>query len=554
MKKEDNEKKTTKKTASKKTNTKKTTTKKEPVKKTATKTTSDKKTTAKTITTKKNDNKKIEVKKEIKKEEKKSFFSKAGNFLRKKWLVSGAKTIILVVIIIAIYMGINMLLDKVILPELDVTKNKMYSVSQETKDKLKDIDKEVKITIVNFGDYDSLIKLIEKYSTVNKNITIDKIDDLSARNDLIQKYMLTATSNAIIIEAGDKGKALTENDLTTFDYTTYEQIDVAEESITNAILDVTVDVKPKIYFMKNHLMYDAQYFTGIMQSIVFEANDVEAIDLLAKGSVPEDCNVLIISTLKEDISDLERDKIIEYISKGGELLLLCGPNMENTSLANFQQVLDQYGMKISNGVVFEGNPSNMLSGYPDFIIEELTEGTALTKNLNMSMNICLADAAKITVDEGKLEELGVEYETIATTTSTAFFRTDIKQTSATKTQADEDAGNSIIAATATKKVADGKTSKIVIFANELMAMDYPIQINGYNMYTGYLYNNRDVVLNSISYLNEREDTITIRKTNESVRYTVTALQNKIILGIIFAVPVIIIILGIVIWQVRRRKK
>ena len=61
-------------------------------------------------------------------------------------------------------------------------------------------------------------------------------------------------------------------------------------------------------------------------------------------------------------------------------------------------------------------------------------------------------------------------------------------------------------------------------------------------------------MNSIAYLTERENMITIRKDTETSAYTVTEQQNLIILSIIFVIPVVIIILGIVIWQIRRRKK
>ena len=48
--------------------------------------------------------------------------------------------------------------------------------------------------------------------------------------------------------------------------------------------------------------------------------------------------------------------------------------------------------------------------------------------------------------------------------------------------------------------------------------------------------------------------ITIRKDTETSAYTVTQSQNIIILSIIFAIPVMIIIVGIIVWQVRRRRK
>ena len=86
-------------------------------------------------------------------------------------------------------------------------------------------------------------------------------------------------------------------------------------------------------------------------------------------------------------------------------------------------------------------------------------------------------------------------------------------------------------------------------------MDVPIPDNaGYVTYAIKLYNNADMILNAVSYLNEREDSITIRKNGDQVSYTVTEQQNNIIMAIIFIIPVLIIIAGIIVWQVRRRKK
>ena len=495
----------------------------------------------------------VEKDKKIKKGKIKKFFRKIGEILRKKWLVDGTKTLILIAIIILIYIGVNVLLEKVVLPEVDCTQDKIYSLSDESKDKLKNLDKEVTITLINYGDNNSLINFVEKYTTLNNNIKLDRIDDLSSRTDLMNEYSLEATDSLILVNCGDNKKEITEYDMYTYDYTTYKSVDTTEEAITNAILDVTTDEKPKIYFMSNHLAYSVNYFSTIMQTMENEANEVDTIDLFANGKVPEDCSCLVISTLGEDITEQERDSLISYINAGGKLLLMCGPNLTQIDLKNFQAVLDLYGVSISDGVVFEGESANMISGYPDFIVET-TQSTSLTENLNMSMNLCFVDAGKITFDEDKLEDLGVEYEALAKTSEKSFVRTDITQNSATRTSSDGEEESCMIAAIATKTIDDNTKSKLVIFSNELFAMDMPVQINGYTMYTVSLYNNADMILNSASYLNEREDTITIRKNSEEVTYTVTEQQNIVIMTIIFAIPVLIIILGIIVWQVRRRKK
>lgn len=480
-------------------------------------------------------------------------FQDIGTGIKKRWLIDGTKTILFVVIIMAVYIGVNILLEKVVLPEIDCSKDKVYSLSQESKDKLENIDKDINITVINYSNYPSVINFTERYVELNQHIKMEKVDDLSARVDLMQKYSLNATDSLIIVQAGENEKILTDNDLYTYDYTTYNQIDITEEAVTNAIIDVTTQKKPKIYFMSNHTMYPTQYFSTIMEAMKNEANEVETIDILANAGIPEDCDCLVISTLKEDLTEQEKDKIIEYIRKGGEMLLMCGANINHVNLSNFQKVLDEYGITIEKGVVFEGSTANMLTGYPDFIIET-TQNTSLTNKLNMTMNLCLVDATKITFQDEKLEELGVKHEVLATTTEKAFLRTNLNVTNPTRTEQDEEPEECIVAAIATKTIEEGKISKLIIYANELFAMDMQVQINGYTMSTVNLYNNRDMILNSIAYLNEREDTITIRKNYDAVKYTVTEQQNIIIMAIIFVLPVIIISIGIIIWQIRRRKK
>ena len=493
-------------------------------------------------------------KKEKKESKIKKAFRKFINVIKKRWLVKGFTTILLIAIILGIYVGINVLLDNVVLPELDTTENKVYSLSEETKTKVKALEKEVTITLINYTDTDTVTGFAEKYTALNSKVKLEKIDDLSSRKDIMDEYSLDATSQLIIIASGENKTTLSEYDLYTYDYSTYETIDTTEEAITNAIVEVTIEEKPKIYFMSNHVMYDVStYYNTVIQSMEEDANEVETVDILKAGAVPEDCDTLVLTTLKEDITEFEKDKIIEYINRGGEILLLCGPDLEGKLFANFEEVLNQYGITIEDGVIFEGDSSNMLYGYPDFIIEEL-QSSSLTENLNMSLSICLADAGSIKFDEEKLEELGVTYEGLAYTSSSSFLRTNLNQTSATRTSQDSEESEYLVGAIATKTIDENSTSKLVIYSNELFATNRPIQLNGYTYYIVDLYNNKDAVLNSIAYLNEREDIITIRKTYDTVTYTATQMQHNVIMAIIFITPLVIIVLGIIVWQRRRRKR
>ena len=66
--------------------------------------------------------------------------------------------------------------------------------------------------------------------------------------------------------------------------------------------------------------------------------------------------------------------------------------------------------------------------------------------------------------------------------------------------------------------------------------------------------NKDLVLNSLAYLSDREEDITARKNIGTVTFTATEQQDTIVRIIIFTVPIVIILVGLIVWQKRRRKK
>lgn len=477
--------------------------------------------------------------------------------IKKKWLRDTFLTILLIAIIFAIYFGANYGIKKLNLSDIDLTTDKIYSISESTKTKISGIDEKVTIQLINLSNYLYLVDFSNKYTQVNDNIVVQEISDLASRADLMNKYSLTSSDSLIVIKTDEREETLTLYDLYTYDYTTYEEIDLTEEAITNAIVGVTIEEKPNIYFLEGHNYYTEQYFTTIKNAIKSEANNVNTLNILVKGQIPEDCDCLVITTLKEDITDLERDKIIEYINKGGKILLLTDPNIMGATLTNYKKVLDVYGITVSDAILLEQDETKMMAGFPEFILSEISAGTPITQNINMNMNICVIDAGRIEFkDDETLSNLGVTYKTIATTSDSAFLRSDLQITSLNKTNKDTDAGNSIIGALATKTLENGEKAELIIFSNALFATDQQIPLDQNYYYYTYAVttaNNEDVVLNSVAYLTERTDTITIRKNHDSVNYTVTESQNRIILIIIFAVPVLIIVAGIIIWQIRKRK-
>ena len=449
---------------------------------------------------------------------------------------------------------LTVLADKLEIEDLDFTEKKLYSLSDETKNKLKDLDEEITIQLINIDD-EYIKEYTRKYKVYSDKIDIEEVDDLSSRVDLKTEYNLDDTDSLIVVSAGEKEKTLTLYDLYTIDYSTGQQIDVTEEAVTNAIVEVTIDEKPQIYIFSGKTYYEPeQSLSTITTQLTNEANEVKYLDILSTGSVPDDCDCLIITTLAEDMSEMERDKILEYIQRGGKILFLISQNILEVDTPNLNSILDQYGVSIQYGAIFEQDTTKMLQNAPEFIISDVN--ASFMSDIGMNLQMCLVDAGSIELaDDTKQEELSVEYETIASTGDTAFIRTNFDTTSYTRTDADSEEGSFIVGARATKKISEDVSSEIIIYSNELCASNLQIPVSTqYYMYAVDLYNNKDVILNSISHLTERTDTITIRKTGETEQYTVSEKGDTLIKIIIFTIPAIIILIGLVIWIIRRRRK
>lgn len=472
----------------------------------------------------------------------------------KKWLRQTSLTVLLIIIIVAACIGVNILVEELNLADFDFTEDKVYSLSDMSKDILKSIDEEVDIILINMTESEE--DFANKYNSENHNIKVEVVSDLTSRTDLTDEYSLTSDSSVIIVKSGEKDKVLSSSDLYTMDYTTYQTKNTSEEAITNAIIDVTTDEKPVIYNLTGHNKYSSDYLYYFSQDLQDEAYEFKELDLLTTGKVPEDCSLLMITTLAEDITEAERDSILDYIKNGGKIILFSDPNATGKKMPNFQKVLDEYGVSISEGAIVETDSDKMLYNSPAAILVTVSPSTSVTSEANMNMNACFMTSGKVEIaDSEKLEELGVETEILATSGPNSFYRTDYSIESTSKTDKDEDAGNATVGALLKKKINDDVTSEMIVYSNNVFITNLQIAISSqYYSYALDFYNNEDLAINSVAYLTGRDNMITIRKDVEQTTYTVTQKQNVIILTIIFAIPIMIIIIGIIVWIYRRRKK
>lgn len=494
----------------------------------------------------------------IKSKEKK--LNKFIQTIKKKWLVDGSKTFLLVVIIIAIFIGINMGMQTLELTPLDFSQDQLYTLTEESKERVKDIDKDVHIYFIGYTDEDTNLSLAKQYKNANEKIVAEAID-INNRPDLANKYGIESGTQGIIVECGEKSKVLTASDLVTYDTTTYETISIAEEKLTSSILSVVADKVPKVYFLDGYseltLTNSMNLLNMYMQNEVME---VENLDILTTGKVPDDCDTLVITTPNKDFDDVATNAITDYINSGRNILWLNAAVTQDQNYPNVNKILAMYGVNpFEAGIIRETDSSKMITESPDLIKPDLNAAT-VTKDLYTTTGVIFINATKININEDALEELKVTKTELANASEGAYFRTDFNVQS-NSAQEGEEKGPFVVGAELEKTIQEENeetgekaiTSKLVIYGENFFISDFQLSQNSQYAAVQLAYN-KDLVLNSIAYLTDREEDITARKNTGTVTYTATQEQDTIIRVIIFAVPCVIIILGIIVWQVRRRKK
>lgn len=495
-------------------------------------------------------------------EDKVTFGERFALTLKRKWLVNGTKTFLIVAILVVAYIALNLTVEQLDLPEIDVTENKIYTLSDSSKKAIENIDQEIKIYAYGFEEDSSLIKFLKQYNKANEKITYEILTEESnlemiKENDLQEGYYV------LIMESGDSKKVIdASTDFSSYDYTTYQTIDTTEQTITNSILALTEENKPKVYFVTGHGEYSSDETALLRSFLTNEAFEVNNLNIATQNAIPEDCDILAILSPDSDLLDGEATLIKNYINNGGKIYFSMDILSQNVSLPNLQSVLDEFGVSVQNGYILEYSETNGNSQYPYVFMPELSSTNEITSDIYSDSYMWLAYSAKLNYkSDDELTSLNVTKETLLSSSEDAIFVSDLSADMATAAQTAQ-TGKADIAALMTKSITktneageeENVEAKLIISATGSFASDYIVSELTSNYPISYLGSNKDFVINSLSYLGEKGNTISIRKDMANSTYMPTEKQNAIVMTIILTVPIIIILIGITISAYRKKRK
>lgn len=300
--------------------------------------------------------------------------------IKKKWLSSNPTTLLIILILITAFFALNLWIGSIDLAQIDVTENKVYTLSEESINKIKDIQKDVKIYVYGFAEDSDLIDLLKQYKRKNEKISYEIITEKDNKG-LIEKYGLNSQNPCVIVEVEERNAFVEAAELYSYDYMTGQEMDLSEQKITNTIVNLAIKDKQKVYILSGHGEYHQDYLRNFLTHLSDEAYECATINLLTQSEIPADCDLLLIMSPKKDFLENETNMIVNYINNGGNIILTQDTMDGKKEYPNYQKILDLYGLDIENGFVYETSSESAVGGAPYLVLPQVDQYHKITSQI-----------------------------------------------------------------------------------------------------------------------------------------------------------------------------
>ncbi len=351
-----------------------------------------------------------------------------------------------------------------------------------------------------------------------------------------------------------------------------------ERAFTNAVLNVSRDAVPKVYFLTGHGERDITSddpMTGGAQFRLWlekEAHEVARCIIPADNPLlPDDCSVLIINGYAADLFPHEIEALDRYMDDGGRLLVLVNVQIaQDGGIAGLEQfrpwLKNRFGIKMgSDIVVSNATKSFEIMFLPDFEVVGGATGTApqndefrgsfnrfhaITRDLDKQLVLPVIRTVSL---DANLPE-GVTGTVLMRSTPDTWAETDLRAVNdrepISQDRAEASGPNSVmvaVSARSNRAVGDGdrmRESRVVVLGDADLALnEYMKRVS-----------NQDLLLNSVAWLTENEELIAMRPTADTDQPLVLSRNEQRLIAWIASLGAVqaIALVGIVVFLQRRK--
>jgi ABC-type uncharacterized transport system len=223
--------------------------------------------------------------------------------------------------------------------------------------------------------YPDIVALLDEYRAANKNIslrTVDYVRDAGEAEQVKAQYKLGGSSDKdlVIFESAGRVKIVSGDALAQY---TLEQVpnekerefrkkpvSFSGEKMFTAVLLALQNTEPlHAYFLQGHgepSLADTGDFGYLKFGAALQQNYIAVtnFEMSGDGAIPMDCHLLVIASPAAPFTDIELQKIDQYLAQGGRLMLLF--NYASLKRATgLEPILQRWGVNVLADIVQDPN-------------------------------------------------------------------------------------------------------------------------------------------------------------------------------------------------------
>ena len=484
--------------------------------------------------------------------------------MTRKPFIYSSNLLLLIVLVMGILVLVNYFLARHHY-RIDFTESKLHSLSDQSVTVLKNLRNEVHVKCFfresNFNRA-AMENLMQIYAYHSGKLKYEFIDP-DKNPGLVKRYEI-AEDGTTILESGDK-----ESRITT----------TGEEDITNAVIQVTRERKKIIYFLEGHGEKSVEISDDFGYSVVKgelekQGYEVKTLSLALAGNFPADATAVVIPGPEKDLLPQELDTIRQSLKHGGRFLIMVDPQ----TAPDLPPFLRDFGIALSDDIVID-TVSRLLGG--DYFMPVVNEydDHAITKNFRYATFFPYARSVDVTEDKPQ----GVTLQILARSSDNSWSERQLDQREVTYDKEKDKLGPIPLAVVGTIDPEEGTESQAsptpdseseakqpadtpeegqepgegpAPAANSSPAQgrlavfgDSDFAANSYYHLSG----NGNMFLNTLNWLTEEEDLISIQaKTSNPRVIQMSPSQGRLLFFVVvLLLPLAVLVIGISIWLRRR---
>ena len=471
-----------------------------------------------------------------------------------------------VVLVLTIIVALNYVLARQN-TRWDLTAAQQYSLSDQTQRVLESLESPVRILVfAREPEFPRYRDRLDEYAYLSSQVTVDYID-VEKQPILTRQYEVQFNGTIVFDYEGRVERVVSD----------------AEQDLTNGLITVIEGTEQTVYFLeghgeKEHTSTDRDGYSTVSAALALDNFDVESLVLAQQSAMPEDATVLVVAGPQTDLLPGEVEALRVYLDRGGKLLVLIDPPSDSAAPEpdGLLGLLREWGIEPGTDVVVDASGMGQLLGadasvpiVANYPFHPITDRFNLLTAYPLARSLSAATGSP----DGRVAESFLE------TSAQSWAEADIDELATGQVELDEEAGDrpgpvtigmavSAPAPSAEPAVtnvdaegdgqdteddapgaADDETdatppeTRLVVIGDSDFATNGVVGIQG----------NRDMFLNTVNWLAQQENLISIRaREPEDRRLTLTADQQRRLFWLsMVLVPGLVLGTGVYTWWRRR---